>query len=443
MKRPRRPSPRPPLAASPLCWAWLAVCAWQGCGEASSESEDAAVAAIDANAGMSPTHDAGALGAFEAGATRSDAAASDAAQEDATWADAAPNAEADAAPPAGPRDAGVDATPTRDAAQDASATPDASVSPDAASMDRCNVAVHDPAKPPTVLTLSGNLGTHDPVVIEQDGTFYEFQTGPRVAAKTSSNLMSWQGAPSALGGANPAWIAREVPGASDLWAPDISFFNGQVHLYYSVSTFGSNSSCIGHATRASLSSGSFRDLGSVVCSNHGSKDDWNAIDPNLVLDEAGAPFLVFGSFWSGIKAIELNADGSRKGTALHALASRGGGPIEAPFVVRRCGYYYLFVSFDKCCDGVNSTYNIRVGRSQKLLGPYLDRSGKNMMDGGGTLLLGGAGRYHGPGHNAVLFSGTRAYNVYHAYDANQNGASVLRIAELVWDKDGWPLSGGP
>ncbi|HKO90585.1 MAG TPA: family 43 glycosylhydrolase, partial [Polyangiaceae bacterium] len=132
-----------------------------------------------------------------------------------------------------------------------------------------------------------------------------------------------------------------------------------------------------------------------------------------------------------------------KDQTVHALASRGGGPIEAPFVVRRCGYYYLFVSFDKCCVGTDSTYNINVGRSQQLLGPYLDKTGKSMMNGGGTLLVKGAGRYHGPGHNAVIFVQKRAYNVYHAYDANMNGASVLRVAELAWDAEGWPVSGGP
>jgi arabinan endo-1,5-alpha-L-arabinosidase len=337
----------------------------------------------------------------------------------------------DAAPPEAGRDAGgPDAT--ADAASEAGGPP-----------DRCDVANLDPSQPPRALTLSGNLGTHDPALIAQDGTFYLFQTGPRILGKTSTNLMSWQGTPSALGSANPAWIAREVPGATDLWAPDISSFGGQYHLYYSVSTFGSNSSCIGHATRASLSSGSFSDKGSVICSNHGSKDDWNAIDPNVIVDEAGAPWLVFGSFWSGIKAVALNMDGTRKDAMVHAIASRNGGAIEAPFVVRRCGYYYLFVSFDKCCDGANSTYNIRVGRSQKVLGPYVDKSGKPMMDGGGTQLVSGAGRWRGPGHSAVVFWQQRAYNVYHAYDADQNGASTLRVSELAWDKDGWPVSGGP
>ncbi len=119
----------------------------------------------------------------------------------------------------------------------------------------------------TESALTGNLGTHDPTLIEQDGRFYLFQTGPRLPGKTSTNLLGWSdGQASAFGSGNPAWIAQQVPGATDLWAPDLSYFSGQYHLYYSASTFGSNSSCIGHATRASLASGSWTDRGSVVCS---------------------------------------------------------------------------------------------------------------------------------------------------------------------------------
>jgi arabinan endo-1,5-alpha-L-arabinosidase len=181
----------------------------------------------------------------------------------------------------------------------------------------------------------------------------------------------------------------------------------------------------------------------VFCSNApGQNDDFNAIDPNVILDEAGTPWLAFGSFWDGIEMIRLNLAGEREGDVLIALASRGGGSIEAPFIVRRCGYYYLFVSFGACCRGADSTYNINVGRSSSLFGPYADREGRPMLEGGGTLLLQGGGDWVGPGHNAVLFDGTRAYNVYHAYAAS-NGASQLRISELVWDAEGWPISGGP
>jgi arabinan endo-1,5-alpha-L-arabinosidase len=335
-----------------------------------------------------------------------------------------------------------DAGPSK--AQDA-ALDTATKTPDAATPagDRCDVAVLDPSNPPKALDLTGNLGTHDPCLIEENGMFHLLQTGPRLPGKTSKDLMQWDAAPAALGASNPAWIAMQVSGATDLWAPDLSQFGGHFHLYYAASTFGSNSSCIGHATRDSFASGSFADQGSVICSNHGTMDDWNAIDPNVVVDQDGTPWLVFGSFWSGIKAVKLESDGARADDQLHSLASRNGGAIEAPFVVRRCGYYYLFVSFDKCCQGVSSTYNIRVGRSAQVLGPYVDKDGKDMMQGGGTQIVVGAGRWHGPGHNAVIFVGKRAYNVFHAYDGNANGASMLRVAEIAWDADGWPVSGGP
>lgn len=332
--------------------------------------------------------------------------------------------------------ASITATGSGGASSDTGATTTGGSGGDAS----CAIAVHDPSDPPGTLTLSGNLGAHDPVLIEADGVWYEFQTGPRIYGKTSTDLVNWDGTPSALGDSNPAWVAQRVPGATDLWAPDISFFNGQYHLYYSASTFGSNTSCIGHATRPSLASGSWNDQGPVICSQ--SSDDFNAIDPNLILDEQGTPFLSFGSFWDGIRAIRLSAEGARADDELHALASRGGGAIEAPFIVRRCGYYYLFVSFDRCCQGADSTYNIRVGRSENVLGPYVDQAGVPMLDGGGTLLVSGNDSWKGPGHNAVIFDGDKAYNVYHAYAAS-NGAATLRISELVWNAEGWPISGAP
>ena len=148
-----------------------------------------------------------------------------------------------------------------------------------------------------------------------------------------------------------------------------------------------------------------------------------------------AALIRFAALRAGFGSADL--DGRRI-----ALASRGGGSIEAPFIVRRCGFYYLFVSFGACCQGVNSTYNINVGRSPELAGPYVDRAGRPLLDGGGTLVLQAGGDWVGPGHNAILFDGPRAYNIYHAYAAT-NGASQLRIADLVWDAEGWPVSGGP
>ena len=313
--------------------------------------------------------------------------------------------------------------------------------------ERCDIANYDAAKPPQVLTLSGSLGTHDPVMIGAEGRFYLFSTGNNLGAKTSANMLAWQNAPDVFSAATrPTWIAEAVPGVSNLWAPDVSFFGGVYHLYYSASTFGSNHSCIGHATRASLSTGTWMDRGQVICSNAGTtKDDWNAIDPNVIVDQDGTPWLALGSFWSGIKLIKLDQSGARSGTSLDALASRpsAGGAVEGAFIVRRCGFYYLFTSWDACCKGADSTYNTRVGRSTAVAGPYVDKDGVALLKGGGTLLLKGGDRYRGPGHNAVVFTDTAAFNVYHSYDADNNGASVLRISELVWDADGWPISGGP
>jgi arabinan endo-1,5-alpha-L-arabinosidase len=326
-------------------------------------------------------------------------------------------------------------------------TPPIAAGGSAPATERCEIANYDAAKPPQTLALSGSLGTHDPVMMVADGRFYLFSTGNNVGAKTSTNMLQWQAASDVFSNATrPAWLLQAVPGVSNLWAPDISFFGGVYHLYYSASTFGSNRSCIGHLTRVSLTTGSWTDHGEVICSNAtATKDNWNAIDPNVVVDEAGTPWLTFGSFWGGIKLIKLDAQGARVGTSLDSLAARpdASGAVEAPFIVRRCGFYYLFTSWDACCKGVDSTYNTRVGRSPVVTGPYVDKDGVALMQGGGTLLVKGGDRYKGPGHNAVVFTDTAAFNVYHSYDANNNGASVLRISELVWDSEGWPTSGGP
>ena len=306
--------------------------------------------------------------------------------------------------------------------------------------DRCDTARAVPGTSPGVLPMSGDLGTHDPSVIEEDGVFYELQTGPGLPGKTSDDLAAWRRSSAAFPNGNPSWIATQVPEATDLWAPDVSSFGGVHHLYYSASTFGVNLSCIGHATRPRMDSGSWSDHGSVICSAR--SDDFNAIDPNVIVDSGGTPWLAFGSFWSGIKIVELKSDGSRADTTVRSIASRGGGAIEGAFIVRRCGYYFLFVSFDRCCAGAQSTYNVRVGRSTDVIGPYVDRNGVDMMDGGGTRILGGGAGFAAAGHNAVVFSGDRAYIVYHAYPTDGSYAR-LRVGELVWDDQGWPASGGP
>ena len=115
-----------------------------------------------------------------------------------------------------------------------------------------------------------------------------------------------------------------------------------------------------------------------------------------------------------------------------------------PFIVRKGEYHYLFVSFDHCCRGVDSDYKIaRSSRSKSLTGPYVDRDGKTMMQGGGTLVLASYGHVRGPGHNAMLMETDGDWLVHHYYDADANGLAKLQIRPLLWADDGWPLAGEP
>ncbi|HXU60849.1 MAG TPA: arabinan endo-1,5-alpha-L-arabinosidase, partial [Polyangia bacterium] len=303
----------------------------------------------------------------------------------------------------------------------------------------CPGGAYDSSAPPKALSLTGSLGAHDPAAYVVGSTVYLAATG--LVGKTSTNLTSWTSTANPL--PLPSWAASAT-GATNLWAPDISFFGGVYHLYYAASTFGSNKSCIGQATRAALDTGSWADQGMVVCSNMGETDNWNAIDPNVVVDDAGTPWLAFGSFWSGIKMIKLTAAGARADTMLYSLANGANsrGSLEGAWVFKRCGTYYLFTSWGSCCTDPYD-YNIRVGRSATVTGPYVDKAGTSLMSGGGTLLVQGSTSWVAPGHNAVISYGGKTYNLYHALQGGSGGAATLRVAELVWDADGWPVSGGP
>jgi arabinan endo-1,5-alpha-L-arabinosidase len=245
----------------------------------------------------------------------------------------------------------------------------------------------------------------------------------------------------------PEWVLKEIPGARGIWAPDISYVHGKYLLYYAVSTFGSNHSVIGLMTNETLNPDSPKycwvDEGLVIRSTR--EDDWNAIDPNLVVDANGDMWLAFGSFWGGIKMRKLDLKTgklSQEDSTLFSLASRRPlepPAIEAPFIVRHEKYYYLFVSFDFCCRGKDSSYKIMVGRSSKVVGPYLDREGNALMSGGGTLMMAGGSMWRGPGGQSVLLSSESDLLVFHAYSAS-TGKPALQISTIVWE-NGWPRAG--
>ncbi|WP_103338298.1 arabinan endo-1,5-alpha-L-arabinosidase [Amycolatopsis sp. CA-126428] len=293
----------------------------------------------------------------------------------------------------------------------------------------------DAATYPNPGRVTGDIGVHDPSVVKRpDGSYLVAHTGDNLALKTSTDRVAFRNAGSVFPNGAP-WTTAYTGGSRALWAPDISYHNGQFSLYYAASTFGSNHSAIFLATSPSGNSGSWTDRGLVVESRSG--DNFNAIDPNLVVDDQGRWWLDFGSFWSGIKLIQLNpATGLRQGSGLTAIAGRGGGAIEAPFIVKRGQYYYQYVSFDLCCRGASSTYRVMVGRSTSVTGPYADRNGVAMNSGGGTEILAGHGSVHGPGHEAVLADNDGDLLVYHYYA--DNGASLLGVNRLTYDSAGWP-----
>jgi arabinan endo-1,5-alpha-L-arabinosidase len=314
--------------------------------------------------------------------------------------------------------------------------------------------VNAPAHPQD--TLLQDIPVHDPVMIRQDSVYYVFCTGFGITIWSSTNRKDWRREPPVFS-KPPQWAVDAVPGfKGHIWAPDISYSNGKYYLYYAVSAFGKNTSCIGLAVNKTLHTDSpdykWEDLGKVIQSVPG-RDLWNAIDPNLALDDKGTPWLAFGSFWNGIKLVKLNNDrravaqpevwytiAARPRNAILPDSVAGDAAIEAPFIFKKAPYYYLFVSWDYCCRGEKSTYKMVVGRSEKIEGPYLDKDDVSMTIGGGSLVLEGDKNWNGVGHNAVVSFGDTDYLVFHGYDANDKGRSKLRIEKLVWP-GGWPAVG--
>ncbi|MDI9364295.1 MAG: family 43 glycosylhydrolase [Flavobacterium sp.] len=300
-----------------------------------------------------------------------------------------------------------------------------------------------------------SISVHDPVIIQQDSIYHIFCTGRGISHWSSTNLINWQKEKPVFD--TLPWAVQEITGFKNhIWAPDISYYKGQYYLYYSISTFGKNNSAIGLATNATLnpkdSNYKWLNHGKVFRS-YANKDRFNAIDPNFITDNKGSPWLSFGSFWSGIKLIKLNVDGTSINTTnnnIYSIASRSSkdftmvdsskndGAIEAPFIYKKNKYYYLFTSLALCCRAEKSTYKIAVGRCTNITGPYLDKQGIDMLHGGGTILAAGDNNWYAVGHNGIANLNGKDYIIYHGYDKNDNGKSKLVLQQLLWDAEGWP-----
>lgn len=308
---------------------------------------------------------------------------------------------------------------------------------------------------------TAELPMHDPVMAYDNGRFWIFSTGVGIDVHSSEDMKIWRREPKVLDSI-PEWPLEFVPTyKGHTWAPDIVKHDGKWYLYYSCSTFGKNISAIGVAANNTLDSSDpdygWKDLGLVVKSVPG-ENDWNAIDPAVSFDSDGKPWMAFGSFWDGIQLIPLADDMKTPLAEPVTIARRGITPtdgtsdpelgkeegveagdnaIEAPFIVSKDGWHYLFVSHDYCCRGLKSNYRTVVGRSRDITGPYLDSKGIDMRDGGGDVIAAGDYDYAGVGHCGVYEFDGRWWFVAHGYDRNANGASRLFLRPIEW-QDGFP-----
>ena len=336
---------------------------------------------------------------------------------------------------------------------------------------------------------------HDPVMAYEDSTYYLFATGMGIQKMTSKDRKSWTVHAEPVMSVIPKWTHDSVPGfRNHVWAPDIIQWHGRWWLAYSCSTFGKNGSAIGLLSCRSLAQGLWDDEGCIVTSRE-KRDNWNAIDPNFVIDDQDQPWLVWGSFWDGIQLVRLDTTMHiAKGEKPRTIARRynldskdakaalpinpkaaierkqnqvgmnsaereqarpkvnppknptsdyaGPNAIEAPFIFKHDGWYYLFVSWDYCCQGSKSNYRVAVGRSKTVDGPYLDSKGIDMRYGGGNLFLEGDKKeFEAAGHCAVYSFNGQDIFICHGYSIAHQGASILIQRPVIWTADGWPTLG--
>jgi arabinan endo-1,5-alpha-L-arabinosidase len=307
---------------------------------------------------------------------------------------------------------------------------------------------------------------HDPALTVDRGVWYVFSTGYvhreqggtiRIAT-SHDHGRTWK-ASGSVWDTIPAWIDQHYADQGktlpdNLWAPEIVKHGKLFYLYYSASTFGGNDSITALATNTTLDPSNphykWVDRGPVITSTPGQTLagglEFNAIDAGIITDRHGKPYLSIGSFWNGIFLVPLSWPSGKpvhnwQAKTVH-LAERPGvqyDPIEGAYLVRHGRYYYLFTSRDFCCRGADSTYKIAVGRSTSVKGPYRDEQGRDLVDGGGTILLQTRGDHIGAGGQSVY----KNILAYHYYDAGNTAAPyipTLGLEKIHW-KRGWPTLG--
>jgi arabinan endo-1,5-alpha-L-arabinosidase len=276
--------------------------------------------------------------------------------------------------------------------------------------------------------VDGQVGIHDPsTIVLNNGKFYTYGTG-------GGSLVSDDGW---------TWRAGARPARTGL-APDVIHIGDRYYMYIAANIGAQPKAAINMIWSKTLDPNSpdykWED-GGVVASTDGI-EDCNGIDPGVFLDpNDGKLWLVYGSYFGYIRQVELDPKTGKRvnpNDKPRDLAIN----CEASDMMYHDGWYYLLATHGSCCRGADSGYNIRVGRSKKVNGPFIDAEGIDMIQGGGKLLIGSGGRLIGPGHFGLLDlgDGVQKFSMHWEADLDRGGASVLDIRPLLW-KDGWPLAG--
>jgi arabinan endo-1,5-alpha-L-arabinosidase len=309
-----------------------------------------------------------------------------------------------------------------------------------------------------IVNLASNASPiHDPAMIKMDDTYYVYSSSALGSFYTSPDMRNWTFAEDIFEEI-PSWLSEAIPGADHIGAPDISYYDGRYVLFYQSHQSDTCNAATGLATNQSLNpedidykwtdhglvlrSKPFVEGIDVLCG--GGDSIYNAIDAHLFQDNDGTPWLAFGSTIGGIKIVELDpvtlkppADAEFITLAQRFLLQED--PIiEAPYIIYRHGFYYLFISYNHCCRGENTRYQVRVGRSEKVTGPYYDREGWPLYWEGGTLIIDKDGFLVGTGHSNVFSEGGVDWLVHHAKDSRQGYKPLLNIRKIEWDEQHWP-----
>jgi arabinan endo-1,5-alpha-L-arabinosidase len=290
---------------------------------------------------------------------------------------------------------------------------------------------------------------HDPsTVIRADGVYYVYSTGRGIPFLSSPDGVNWTRQGSVFPSI-PDDVHASVPknNGTDVWAPDVIHVGGLYYLYYAVSSWGSFNSAVALVTSPALDPKNpaykWTDRGVVVSSD--GKEELNAIDPGVMLAPDGTLWLCYGSYHGTIDLVQLDPKTGlriRPDSPVTIIATGS----EASDIIAHDGYFYLFVNHGSCCQGKNSSYNIRAGRARSVTGPYLDRYGQPLTKAPGNLFLASHDRRIGPGHFGRVIEegpadGAERFSLHYEADLDNQGRATLGIRPLLWTSDGWPVAG--